>query len=71
MADLGHDVYLANARGTLFSQMHETLDPAVDEAEYWDFSFENLADDVMANLKAMYEEAGTGKGWYFGSSQGS
>ena len=51
--------------------MHVTLDPAVDEAEYWDFSFENLADDVVANLKEMNERSGNVKGWYIGSSQGT
>ena len=71
MAELGHDVYIGNSRGTDFSQMHVTLDPAVDEAEYWDFSFENLADDVVANLKEMNERSGNVKGWYIGSSQGT
>ena len=51
--------------------MHVRLDPAVDEAEYWDFSYQNLADDVVANLKEMHSNAGAGKGWYFGSSQGT
>ena len=71
MTTLGHDVYLGNSRGNEYSQSHVTLDPAVDEAEYWDFSYENLADDVMANLKEMYSTAGDVKGWYFGYSQGT
>lgn len=27
--------------------------------------------DVLANTKAMYDDAGTGKGWYYGYSQGT
>ena len=53
--------------------MHEYLDPASeeDEEEYWSFSTEDMGEDVYANVKAMYENSGTGKGWYFGSSQGT
>ena len=71
LADEGHDVYIGSSRGTEYSQGHVTLDPAVDEEEYWNFSFQNLADDVFANLKEMYVNSGTGKGWYFGHSQGT
>jgi len=27
-----------------------------------------MAEDVLANVEAMYNDAGTGKGWYFGYS---
>jgi len=30
-----------------------------------------MAEDVMAEVEAMYSDAGTGKGWYFGYSQGT
>ena len=38
--------------------MHEYLDPTSEyNQEYWDFSFDNMADDVVANLKEMYPVA--------------
>ena len=47
--------------------------PADDPAKYWDFSFHEFAYDVMANSKAMTENAAGNfsKGWYFGYSQGT
>ena len=30
-----------------------------------------MAEDVYASVKMMYENSGSGKGWYFGSSQGT
>ena len=53
--------------------MHQYLDPASDEYEeqYWSFTTEGLGEDVYASVKAMYENSGSGKGWYFGSSQGT
>ena len=71
MADLGHHVYLGNNRGTDYSRGHETLSAVDDQAEYWDFSWYEMAEDVLANIEAMYDNAGTGKGWYFGYSQGT
>lgn len=72
MADLGHDVYLGNNRGNRFSLGHVELDSSdIDNQEYWNFGLEGFAEDVLANSKAMIENAGTGKGWYFGYSQGT
>ena len=47
--------------------------PADDPATYWDFSFHEFAYDVIANSKAMTENAAGNfsKGWYFGYSQGT
>ena len=68
MADLGHHIYLGNNRGTEYSQGHSTLSAETDQDWYWDFTFYNMAEDVLANVEAMYDSAGTGKGWYFGYS---
>ena len=71
VADQGHDVYIGNNRGTEYSQTHTTLDAVTDQAEYWNFSFDDYADDVLANVIAMHSSAGTGKGWYYGWSMGT
>ena len=47
--------------------------PSDNPAVFWNFSLDGLALDVLANSKAMTENA-TGvneKGWYFGYSQGT
>ena len=73
-ADLGYDVYLGNNRGTEYSQGHVDYKSAEDNpALYWDFTLDEFALDVLANTKAMTENAtgGNAKGWYFGYSQGT
>ena len=35
LADAGYDVWLANARGTKYSQ--DNINYSVDDNEYWDF----------------------------------
>ena len=71
MADLGHDIYIGNNRGTDYSQTHKTYSASTNQAEYWNFTFADMAEDVLANVKAMNISAGTGKGWYYGWSQGT
>ena len=68
MVELGHHIYVGNNRGTEYSQGHLSLNADTDQAEYWDFTWYNMAEDVLANVEAMYNSAGTGKGWYFGYS---
>jgi len=67
MANEGHDIYLGNTRGNRFSREHVYLDPAVDEDLYWDFSYYEMANDILASLEKMYEETGK-KGWFIGAS---
>ena len=50
VADLGHDVYIGNNRGTEYSQKHVTLDAAEDQEQYWDFTWHNMAEDVLAEI---------------------
>ena len=56
--DAGHNVYLGNNRGAEYSQRHESLDMIDDSEEYFDYSVQQLSDDVFANIKAMYENSG-------------
>lgn len=70
LANEGHDIYLGNTRGNKYSSRHEYLDPAVDEDLYWDFSYYEMGNDLLAALGKMHDDTGK-KGWYIGSSQGT
>lgn len=68
---MGHDVYIGNNRGTEYSRTHTTYNAETDQAEYWDFSFDDYSADVLAYIIAMHSSAESGKGWYFGYSMGT
>ena len=53
MAAKGHDTYLANNRGTEYSQKHIRLNPVDNEQEFYDFDWEDMALDVTANVGAV------------------
>jgi len=67
MANEGHDIYLGNTRGNQYSREHVYLDAAVDEDLYWDFSYYEMANDILASLEKMHDETGK-KGWFIGAS---
>lgn len=69
MAKKGYDVYIGNNRGTEYSAGHPSL--AYDSAAYWDYNLDGYAEDVRANMRAMYEVSGNKKGYYFGVSLGT
>ena len=69
MADLGHDIFMVNNRGTQFGQTHTTYD--IDSQEFWDWDLSGYAEDIIASAQVMNETANAGKGWYFGYSQGT
>lgn len=72
LAKAGYDVWLGNNRGTIFSNEHEKLDWAVDEEEYWDFSFPELGMfDLPAMVETVVEETNGRKVRYIGTSLGT
>ena len=57
LAKQGYDVWIGNARGTSIAKEHEQLDWEADEAEYWDFSFPEIAmNDLPVQLSTVFEE---------------
>ena len=62
IADLGHDVYMGNGRGTEYSIGHTAMASPADNPEvFWNYSMDGLALDVLANAKTMTENSGNGK----------
>ena len=55
MADMGHDIYMVSNRGNADSLGHEMYDFISDAREYWDFSFHEFANDVVASGRTAYE----------------
>lgn len=69
MADAGYDVYIGSNRGTEYSSGHKSL--AYDSQEYWDYTLDAYAEDVLASMKAVYDHSGFKKGTYVGYSMGT
>ncbi|CAL8080467.1 unnamed protein product [Orchesella dallaii] len=71
LADAGFDVWLANARGTTYSQRHETLD-SKNDVDYWDFSWHEMGVyDLPAVLDKIKEVTGNDRIYYVGHSMGT
>ncbi|KAJ6237060.1 lipase [Anaeramoeba flamelloides] len=71
--DAGFDVYLGNARGTIYSQKHNSLDPKNDSKEYWErceFDYGSRY-DLPAVIDYILENTGYQKLGYVGHSRGS
>ena len=65
-------MWIGSNRGTEYSQGHTTLDAAVDEKEYWDFTWAEMGlYDDTANIRKMVEVTGDEKVFYIGYSQGT
>ena len=48
----GYDVWLGNSRGSRYSRKHDYLDPDLEDEYYWDFDFNDMAEnDVPAMVK--------------------
>jgi len=69
MAAAGYDVYIGNNRGTEYSSGHDSL--AYTSEEYWSYDFEGYTEDVLANMKMMFDHSGDKKGYYYGFSLGT
>ncbi|XP_074010703.1 lysosomal acid lipase/cholesteryl ester hydrolase-like isoform X3 [Numenius arquata] len=69
LADSGYDVWLGNSRGTSWSQRHQHL--SADQAEFWDFSFHEMAMyDLPAMIDFVLQKTGQKQIYYIGYSQG-
>lgn len=67
LADQGYDVWIANSRGTMYSQGHKTLDAATD-TDYWDYTWTDMKQDAKANIAAIKQATGEDKIFYLGYS---
>eukprot|EP00929_Paragymnodinium_shiwhaense_P040125 TRINITY_DN20975_c0_g1_i2.p1 TRINITY_DN20975_c0_g1~~TRINITY_DN20975_c0_g1_i2.p1 ORF type:complete len:443 (+),score=58.59 TRINITY_DN20975_c0_g1_i2:90-1331(+) len=66
----GYDVWMTNSRGNTFSRNHTTLKPFLDKA-FWDYTFDDMALDVHANIDMILKETGKSTLTYVGWSQGT
>ena len=68
--DAGFDVWLGNNRGTVYSQVHDTLTTKQDE--FWLYDWAEMGKyDTVANVKMIKEITGWEKILYLGYSQGT
>lgn len=69
--DSGFDVWMANNRGTKYSQKHTTLN-ARDDPSYWFWTWQEMGQyDVPANIELVKQQTGVDKVSYVGYSQGT
>lgn len=61
LADKGFDVWLANTRGTKFSQGHSSLGPDDPVIAHF-FSFQSYMFFAICDIKLLFRDSGTGHG---------
>jgi len=72
LARAGYDVWLGNNRGNMYSSKHVKLDPVKDAREYFNYSFQDLAEhDLPAQIDKVLEVTEKLKLTYIGHSQGT
>lgn len=65
-------MWLGNNRGNKYSRKHVSLDPDLDNAKFFDFSLQDLAEyDVPAMVDFVIKTTGRPKIAFVGHSQGS
>lgn len=70
LARQGYDVWLANARGTIYSKAH--MKHSVHSEKFWNFSFYEIGEDIMPVLAYIKSLIGTLSRLYFiGHSMGA
>eukprot|EP00092_Neocalanus_flemingeri_P032434 GFUD01035275.1.p1 GENE.GFUD01035275.1~~GFUD01035275.1.p1 ORF type:complete len:340 (-),score=70.02 GFUD01035275.1:2-1021(-) len=72
LADAGCDVWMGNFRGNTYSSNHTTLDPGDSGGEFWQFSWDEMAQyDIPAQIEKILEVTGREKLFYIGHSMGT
>ncbi|KAF5287942.1 hypothetical protein FQA39_LY15612 [Lamprigera yunnana] len=72
LADKGYDVWLANARGTEYSQNHKRFNVDADAKKYWDFSWHEIGYyDLPAIINTIKATTKQNKIMYIGVSMGT
>eukprot|EP00929_Paragymnodinium_shiwhaense_P103678 TRINITY_DN6734_c0_g1_i1.p1 TRINITY_DN6734_c0_g1~~TRINITY_DN6734_c0_g1_i1.p1 ORF type:complete len:416 (+),score=78.76 TRINITY_DN6734_c0_g1_i1:51-1250(+) len=66
----GYDVWMPNSRGNTFSRNHTSLKPLLNKA-FWDYTFDDMALDVHANIDMILKQTGKQTLTYVGWSQGT
>ncbi|XP_072396727.1 lipase 3-like [Diabrotica undecimpunctata] len=71
LADQGYDVWMGNARGTVYSRNHTRLNPDTD-SEFWQFSWNEIGYyDLPAMIDYITKTTGIDGVHYVGHSQGT
>eukprot|EP00455_Lapot_gusevi_P028846 TRINITY_DN3089_c0_g2_i1.p1 TRINITY_DN3089_c0_g2~~TRINITY_DN3089_c0_g2_i1.p1 ORF type:complete len:459 (-),score=70.59 TRINITY_DN3089_c0_g2_i1:74-1450(-) len=68
LVEQGYDVFIGNNRGNVYSRRHRKYHSS--QAEFWDFSIDELALDVKANIHYICRITAAPSIFYVGHSQG-
>ncbi|XP_029160371.1 lipase 3-like [Nylanderia fulva] len=72
LADAGYDVWLGNARGSLYSREHSHRRISTAKKDYWNFSWHEIGTlDLPTMIDYVLQTTGREKLFYLGHSQGT